>query len=703
MAAIQSIQNHPKLLLGVLGVGLVLMIIMFGFDDYNGLFQGDRDTVMSVNGKKVSWVQYETERQRQSDFIQSMGNQDVNKAEIDHQINNQVYSQYLQESILDEVLEKAGICVSNAEVNELVQGSHISPVLTQIFGEGASVYGHQFAELVSTDGWDEFQRNYNMPFFNKSNWLYMEHQIKLNRKSEKFNALLAAAIKPNKLEAKDLFNGENTDIAFTYVSKFAAELPDSAVSLSSNDIKAYYESHKENFKQQQKTREISYIAVPLRPSEEDRNSVLANLQKVQGEFSEGDCKEVVAANSYIPFIDAYLNNNIFRGELKEFVDANAIGAVSEPAIYNGDILGMLGDHSENDESLSEYYWMARIVDKTNAPDSIKIILTGATEATQDSIFTSIKNGEMDEQANWLTSLSMAGLDQSLRDKIDAAKSGDIFKFSYTAAGQDILGVAKVVEKTANVAQTKIAVYAEKISPSSKTRRTEYGRLNEFVNSFASIKQMQDSALTYGFRMTDANISTTSYSIGRVRECRPAVRFVFDGKKGDISEIFEESGYLLVAGITGEIQEGYLSPNEERIASYINTMALPEKKIAYLAANDFANVADKTLEGYAAALGTEVKEATRVNFNMMNITGLGNEPKVIAEALKNAEGTIVGPIEGNQNVVVLKVGAKTEKGLEFNEEEYKSKVGSYVYNNPAAAASQVLTSNAKIEDNRIRFY
>ena len=240
MAAIQSIQNHPKVLLGVLGVGLVLMIIMFGFDDYNGLFQGDRDTVMSVNGKKVSWAQFETERQRQSDFIQSMGNQDVNKAEISHQINNQVYSQYLQESVLDEVLNEAGISVCNAEVNELVQGSHISPVLTQIFGEAAAAYGHQFAELVSNDNWDEFQRAYGMPFFNKSNWLYMEHQIKLNRKSEKFNALLAAAIQPNKLEAMDVYNGENTDVAFSYVSKFAVEVPDSLVSLTSKDIKAYY-------------------------------------------------------------------------------------------------------------------------------------------------------------------------------------------------------------------------------------------------------------------------------------------------------------------------------------------------------------------------------------------------------------------------------------------------------------------------------
>lgn len=703
MAVIQSIQNHPKILLTVLGGGLLLMIFMFGFDDYNGFFQGDRDTVMEVNGEKVSYVKYETERQRQSDFIQSMRNQDVNKPEVSHQINNQVYSQFVQETILDEQLEKVGIVVSDAEVNELAQGSHISPILTQIFGESAQVYGQQFAQLVATDGFDEFQQTYNVPFMTKSNWLFLEHQIKLNRKSEKFNAILAAAIQPNKLEAKDIYNGENTDVAFSYVSKYYNEVSDSLVSLSNNDIKAYYENHKENFKQQQKSREVAYIAVPLVPSDDDRANILGNLQKVMTEFSEGDCKEVVAANSNVPFIDAYLNNNIFRGELKEFVEANAVGAVSEPAIYNGDILGMLGEHSDNDESLSEYYWMARIVDKTSAPDSIKIILAGATAETQDSILNVIKKGDMDEQADWLTSISLAGFEEGLRDKISNTKVGDTFTYNYTSGSQEIYCAGKIVEKTANVAQSKVAVYAEKINPSSKTRRTEYGRLNEFVNNFPSIQQMKDSALNYGFHMADATLSTTNYSIGRVKECRSAVRFAFNGKKGEVSEIFEEGGYLLVAGITGDVQEGYLSLNDESIASYIRTMATPEKKVAYIAANDFANVADKTIEGYAAALSTDVKEATRVNFNMTNITGLGNEPKVIAEALKNAEGTVVGPIAGSQNVVVIKVGAKTEKGLEFDENEYKAKARNYTYSNPSAAASQVLTGKAKIEDNRIRFY
>lgn len=704
MATIQSIQRHPALLLSVLGGGLILMIIMFGFDDFQGFGQSGRDTVLDVNGNPVSWAQYETERQHQSDFIQQFYGQDVNKPEISHQLNNQVYSQFVQELVYDKQLKEVGINVCDAEVNELAQGNHISPVLTQIFGENAQVYGQQFAQLVSTNGFEEFQQQYNAPFMTLNNWLVIENQIKNTRKLQKYNALLAAALKPNKLEAQDIYNGENTDVAFTYVRKRAMEVADSLVKVSDSDVKAYYEEHKANFKQQQQTRNIAYIAVPLHPSQADCDNVLANLQKAMPDFTQGEVKEVISTNSVIPFIDAYMNDNTFRGELKEFVNANAAGAISEPAIYNGDILSMLGETSENDESLSQYYWMARIMGKQNAPDSIKLVIAGApTVEAQDSLFQEIKKGSQDSVASWITNLAMANYEEGLRDKIAAAKVGDTFKYDFKNGQQQVYVAAKVIEKTKNVPQTKVAIYAEKISPSSKTRRAEYGRLNEFVNDFQTIQVMQDSALDHGFHMYDATIASSSYNINNVRECRSAVRFAFDGKVGQVSEIFEEGNYLIVVGIKGEIEEGYASLQDAQLKNYIRMQVMPEKKVAYLAANDFKNVADKSLEGYASALGVEAQEATRVNFTMNSISGLGVEPKVIGEALKNAEGTVVGPIEGNNNVVVLKVGAKTNKGLTFNEEEYKSKVSNGVYRNAAAYANQTLIGQAEIKDNRIKFY
>lgn len=702
MAAFQSIQKHPIILSAILGGGLILMIIMFGFDDYSGFRQAS-DTVLSVNDQSVSYPEYETERQRQADFLQSFQGADINKAEISHQINEQVYSQFVQNLVLDNELDKVGIGVCSAELTELVEGAHISPVLTQIFGQGAQMYGKTFADRVRSNDFEEFAQQYNAPFITYNNWMVLEEQIKNNRKAEKFNALLSAALAPNKLEAMDIYNGENTDVTFTYVSKRVASVADTLVNVSNSDIKAYYENHKEDFKQPRQTREISYIAVALRPSDNDRADVLANLQSQMTEFTEGDVKEVIANGSSIPFIDAYVNNETFRGDLKEFVDNNEAGAVSEPSIFHGDVLSFIGEHSENDESLCEYYWMARIIGKQNAPDSIKLVLVPATAENQDSLYTAINKGSQDSLATWGTNLNFIGYEEGLRNKIAACKKGETFKHDFKQGQQQVYLVGKVVDLTANVAQSKVAVYAEKISPSTKTRREEYGRLNAFISDYTTIKAMQDSALSNGFHMMNATVASNSYNINQVRECRQAVRFAFEGSKGDISEIFDEANYLLVVGINGDIEEGYLSLNNQQIVDYIRMQLLPEKKAAYIVNNELANVTNKTIEGYAEALGTTPQEVTRVNFNMNTLSGLSGEVKVIAEAVKNAEGTVVGPIQGSNNVVVLQVGNKTKKDLEFNETDYKNKVSARAYSSAYYMATQYLTNQAEVKDNRIKFY
>ncbi|MBQ0058027.1 MAG: SurA N-terminal domain-containing protein [Bacteroidales bacterium] len=701
MAALQSIRNHPALLMTVLGGGLILMIIMFGFDDYNGFFQSGRDTVLDVNGKTVSWAQYETERQRTSDFLQAYSQRDVNDSETSHQINDQVYNQFVQDMVLSEQLEKVGLTVCDEEIDDLVHGDHISPVMTQIFGEQAKVYGDYFAQLVQNDGFDEVSAQ--NPFFSLNNWLFIENQVASTRKAQKYNALVQAAVAPNTLEAKDAFNGDNQEVAFSYVRKPVYSVADSLVTVSNNELKAWYESHKDRFKMQAKARQISYIAVPLLPSADDQNAVLENLQKVAGEFAGDGVEELISANSAVPFINAYLNDNTFRGELKEFIDQNPAGTISEPKIYRGDILNILGEQSKNNEQLSEYYYMVRILGKQNAPDSVKLVISAATAETQDSIFTEVKKGSQDDNAVWATNLTLMQFEEGLRAKIENAKKNDVFKYDFENGQQHNYLVAKVVEKTAPVAQSKVAVYAEKISPSSKTRRTEYGKLNEFVNTHTTIQEMEDSAMVNGFRMMDAMVYSTSYNINQVRDCRQAVRFAFEGEKNAISEIYEDGGYLMVVGIKGDIEENYSTLESPSTLAVVNNAVKNEKKAAYLLANDFANVADKSLEGYAAALGVEIQEASRVNFNLNSVSGLGAEPAVIAEALKAQEGTVVGPIAGTNNVVVLKVTSKNNKDLTYDEEASKAKVSANAYRNAAGVAMQYISRSAEITDNRLRFY
>lgn len=698
MAALQSIRNHPVWLTAILGGGLILMIIMFGFDDYNGLFQGDRDTVLSVNGTPVKHSNYDAARQRKSDFIKRTQNVDASNAEMARNINNQTYGEFLQEALLSEVYSNTAIGVSAYELGELTSGKHISPVMSQLFGEQAAQYGMMFAQMEA-EGFQDLE--------SKNLWEEIKHQIVSSRKAQKLTTLLSTAIKPNKLEAEDAFNNDNMEVAFDYVALPAYQVADSLVKVSSSDVKSYYESHKSNFKLGNDIRDIAYIAVDLAPSAEDQAAVLATLQKNSEQFAAGiDVKDLVNSTGIIDYVDAHLNNNIFRGDLKEFVDNNEAGAVKEPAIYSGDILNLLGEQSGKNETLSQYYYTVRIMDKVNAPDSVKLVFAPVSAAQADSMYNEIKNGNLDEQAQWATEVMTAGMDEDLQAKIFApvaknGKSEDLFKKEIN--GNTI--IVKIVERTANVEKSKVAIYAERIASSSKTRRKAYGALNDFVNTFANVQTMQDSAVAHGFRMISTTIGTTAYKIGQVDDAREAVRFVFDGKNNEISKIYEFGDHLLLVAITGDVQSGYQTVNAKSTVAAIENQLLPEKKVAYLVDNNFANADKSSLEACAQALGTEVRNASRVSLATSFVSGLGSEPAIIGQAIKAQEGAIVGPFAGTNNAVMLKVTSKKDKELTYDEANYLNKAASSsaVYRNPVSAVYSALAREAKIEDNRLRFF
>jgi len=697
MAALQSIRNHPVLLTTILGGGLILMIIMFGFDDYNGLFQGDRDTVLSVNGNPVKHSNYEAARQRKSEFIKRTQNVDASSAEISRNINNQTYNEFLQEEILSDIYANTAISVSSYELGELTSGKHISPVMSQLFGEQAAQYGMMFAQMEA-EGFQDNETKYM--------WDEIKEQIVKARKAQKLTTLLATAVKPNKLEAEDAFNQENVEVAFDYVALPSYQVADSLVKVSSSDVKSYYESHKSNFKLSSDLRDIAYIAVDLHPSNEDREAVLATMQKNGEQFANGnDIKDLVNSTGIIDYVDAHLNNNTFRGELKEFVENNPVGAVKEPAIYNGDILNLLGGQSGKNESLNEYYYTVRIMDKVNAPDSVKLVFAPVPAAQADSMYAVIKEGKLDEQAQWATEAMTIGMDEDLQAKLFApvarnSRTEDLFK-------KEINGnvvIVKVLERTANVAKSKVAVYAERIASSSKTRRYAYGELNDFINTFTTVQAMQDSAITRGFRMIPTTLSTTAYNIGNVEDAREAVRFAFEGEKNDISKIYEFGDHLLLVAITGDVQSGYQSVNNKNVTASIESQVLPEKKVAYLVANNFANADKSSLEACAQAVGAEVRNASRVSLSTSFVSGLGSEPAVIGQAVKAEEGAIVGPIAGTNSAVLLKVTSKKNKELTYDEANYLTKAASSVlYRNPVSAVYNALVREANVEDNRLRFF
>ena len=695
MAVLQRIRNHSVALLVIVGFAMAAFIVGDLLTSSSSIMQSSRDKVVTINGKKVTYEQFETLRQRKTEFYKSMMGQELDN-NASQQLTQSVYSEFIGKTLLSDACKKLGMSVTDAEINELVQGDHLSPILTQYFGEQAPQIAQFFTNLLVNDSFEEAAAQF--PFATRNNWMEIEDQISLSRLMDKYQGLVTAAIQPNKLEALDSFNGDNEECSFAYVRVAPSSVADEDVKVTSDAVKNYYNSTKRNYKLPTQTRAINYIAVQLRPSQDDFDAVLADMNAVRDEFTTAeDVTDLVNSNSIATYVDAFINNNNFTGDLKTFVDGGNTTEILEPNLQDGTV-----------------YMMARIMDKTVAPDSLNIsMVVLPTKEEADSIKGLIANptealaGYDQQQAfsGWVTEVYATQVfGKELAEKIMNAGTGNIFTYEMTQGTQSIYYVGKVTEATKPVAKSKVAVYALEVTPSSATRRDEFGKLNQFLTDNKTIKQMSDSAASAGYFMMPTTIAATSYNIGQVTDARQAVRFAFQNKKGEVSEIFECDDNLLVVAIAGDIQEGYTSLNDTTFYKQLaSAYVLPATKIEKLV-SDINASADKSLNGVATAYDAKVDTASFVNFNLSSISGLGLEPSVLASATKAAPGTVVGPIAGRNAAVLLQVIDKNNKGLEYNEAERKASLArSMDYMYVGSSALSALQNAAKIEDNRISFY
>lgn len=692
MAALQRIRQHSVALLVIVGLAMVAFIVGDLINSSSSIVQSSRDKVVTINGDKVTYEQYEASRQRKQDFYKAMQGKELDN-QASQQLNNQVYNEFITKTLVSEACEKLGIAVTKDEINDLVQGQNMSPVLTQMFGQQAPQVIAYFVNLI-TNGFDQAQQN---PFFTEANWAEIEEQVVLNRMVEKYTGLVAAAVTPNKLEALDNFDGDNKECSFAYVKQYANTISDSLVNVSKDDVKKFYESNKRNFKLNADRRAISYINVAIRPSAQDYADAEADIKAIRDEFATStEVADLVNGNSTVSYIDAWVPVSAFDGETKEFVEKNEAGAILEP-------------HRDND-----FYMMARIMDKTVGADSIEVAVVIVPTATEADSIQKVLAAATDcnealasytQQQKYVGWMQDPQLLQSfgdeVRNKVRSTAKGSIMTHD---VNDNMHVVCKVTDKTAPVALAKVAIYATEVYPSTRTRSEEYGKLNSFLTANKTIKAMQDSARSAGFMMMPTTLYATSYNVGGVQDARKAVQYAFQNKKGDVSEIIETGDNLLVVAITGDIENGYMNLSDTTFYKQLSQFnVLPLKKVEKLA-EKFAAVSDKSLAGYAAAFnGAAIDTAKFVNFNLTNVMGLGNEPKIFEAALKANVGDVI-TVAGKNAVVALQVLSQNEKGLEYDEAARTQAVArGREYAQVANAALQVLQNNAEIEDNRINFY
>lgn len=720
MATLQKIRNRAGLLIIVVGVALLAFIIGDGLRSGSSLLQDNKMVALKIDGKKVKYDEYQQlltqrtepyERQRQGKLT------DQDRVQISNQLAQELIADY----VLEQEAKALGLRVTPAEVSALIFGEGLptSQWATQFFSQFGVDMGdpEQIRSIMSELDMNKIQslpaEQQSMMISVRNQWLETEKQIRTQRLSEKVNALLTRSYAINSLDEKYTTGLGTRTVAV--VRTPSTILPNDQVSVTDQQVQAYYDSHKELYAFPFEQAKINYYSILVRPSEADYAAAKAEVDTAR--------LQLLATTTPAKVVRNYDNGNAYETyftdkELEQYLSTipnamtmlreGTIGSVNEPVIVN------------------DSYTLIKLIDRKQAPEEVKVNLipldtTNALKA--DSLIAAIQSGSatlaqivatysMDEQikANGgylINQDGYTGMPDSTFTEAELFGMG-LDTLTKTPINQFVKmerpGATLLVRRTAPTASVnhyKIAQLTVPINFSEETFRKEEAKIHEIFTSDKKFDEMMEDAQAAGLSVIRGEyVNSTSAALASIPNSREVISWALRSKAGAVSDkLFRcgENDYLVVAQVETKYPAG-VQPFEQ-VADRVRDIVLMEQRGDQLASN-LAGKQLKSLESYAV----EMQSSVDTLYNISYVTAPNTPSALVGKTMTTAVGQLSAPFRAGTEVVVVQpisenVDATVTKPSPAATAQKRRSYGQQM----AYRAMQELVIKTPVEDTRYRFW
>ena len=668
MTTLQRIRNHGVILLIVVGVAMLAFILGDFLNSGSSFFNKNRENVGVIAGHKVHYSEYETAKDQLTEVYKiESGSNDINE-DLSIQIRNQVWQMLLMDYTLREQADEIGMTVTPEELSELCIGANPHQLIRQrraFYDETGNF--NRFAlinflnSLAQAPETQEQAANMQQA---KNYWMYWENAVRLTHLQEKYVGLLSKLITANPLDAKYAFEAAQTSVNVEFVERPYFAVADSLVKVTNADIKKLYDANKEQYKRTP-NRSLVYVSFPIVPSEADFAEVEKLMKSLESDFqTKDDVTAIVNGNSDILYDGRDFSETTIPAEYKDFAFGKGAkkGQFTELTFAN------------------DTYSMARIMDcGYTKSDSVQLVLVANGEGTEDV------------ELGWFTATD---LQKNIADPAFAGKKGSQFTVS-TGMGEQTF---KIADKSQPTPKVKLAILSRKVTPSSKTYGVLYNEAKQFVVNNGTEELLRQAAQEQGLTVTPAyGLNVNADKVNDLKNSRGIVRWAFEAKDGQLSDVFECGEQFVVAALT-EVNDGdYRTIDEVRME--LTLQATTDKKAEYLM-NQLKGVS--TLEEAAELFDAEIQTAENVTLASTRLGAAGIEPAVIGAALALENNATSAPVKGNAGVYMVRIGEKVVAAGELNAEQEINSLNMRTSYSVPYQAMALIEENAKKEDNRARF-
>lgn len=692
MAVIGKIREKSGLVMIVIGLGMVGFLFQ---DAASSLFSGGGDTnVGEIGDVAISARDFDV---KLNEFIARYEYQNgPADAQVRESIKEQVWNDIVREELLVKQFNLVGLAVSPKELDDMITGVNPHPQIRQSFTNPETNVFDPNQVINFLKGLE------TMPADRKAQWLQLEEGLIQERIATKYNNLVTKGMFATSLMIKNAYKEQNETRAIKFVVKRYNAIPDSSVTVSDKELKAYYEEHKHEFKQES-SRSLEYVKFDILPSEEDKQAIKEQLAELTKEFqTTNDDSSFVSYNSDVPLNDLYYTQSNFPFNI-------------DSAFFHAEKGAVFGPFEENNT-----FAVAKLVDIKFVPDSVKArhILVNTTAPGDstgyfklDSLRTLIKKGAKFDQLakdnsddvgsaieggdlGWFTEGTMV---KPFNDACFDGKKGDLV----IVESQFGFHLIEITDQGEQVKKVKLAKLALNIAPSSETYDKVFADVSKFYaennNSEKFTSTVSNENSNYKKMVAD-NIKVSDRNINGLGDARELVRWTFNAEKGAISDPLQFDNTYVVAHLAEIKEDGFASLEQIKVEI---EMEARKKKKAEQISKEMEGILN--IEDLAEKVGVAISTTSSVNFAAYSIPGLGQEPKVIGVISTIPAGKISSkPIEGNTGVFVVLVESVTPAPEVTDYSLTKQELNSQ-YASISSGILEALKEKFGIVDQRYKFY
>jgi peptidyl-prolyl cis-trans isomerase D len=704
MAVLDRIRSKGVLLVAVVGLALLAFIVGDFLKEGSTYFNKSKEIVAKIEGDDINIKDYTAAIEQMTEVYKiETGRTDLNE-EITNQLRQSVWESMVNEKILNAEAKKLGLAVSPDELSDRLIGNNIHPMILQrrsFAGENGQfsrpVLVQFLNSLEQAPANEEMKQQIAKA---KDYWKFWEKNVKNSILQEKYNALISKSVSANSLDAKMSFQDRKTTVDVAYVVQPYFSVPDSAVKVSSSDIKDLYNKKKELFKQDANC-SFNYVAFDIKPLKEDYKEAENWMNKLVNEFkTTNDVAGLVNSNSDVMYDGRNYSEKTVPVLLKDFAFGGAIGAVYGPTFVNDTYtmarIMQAGILQSDSVKLRHIFLVAK--DAAKADSLVGAIRAGADFAALAKKYSAVKQTAANGgEIGWLQE-GAAGAEKELTTQAFSKAKNEVFTIK-NAQGVQIM---QVMDKTPARRKVKLAILERKVVPSSKSYSKIYNDAKQFAVDLKA-DNFETKAKEKGYIVRPANdVLRSTEKVADINQSRQIIRWAFKSSKNDVSDVFDCGTKFVVAMTTELNKKGYRSV--EKVTDQLKAELIKDKKAELMIKNLTAELGKAgSLEGLASFLKDSVKTAVGINFAAYQFGMAGFEPTVIGKTAMATVGKVSAPIKGNAGVYVVRTSNKQQIAQPFNAQMEKMQLNGRMSYSLSYMILQDLKDKADIEDNRLNFF